>query len=184
MFKAYSIETAPSQSKALLKKVCDKFGFIPNQDKILAVSPSIYQAYNHSFDLFLGSSTLSLLEGQIVLMAVSYENNSPYCMALHSWGMEMTQCPQHIIDALRDNHPIKDVKLEVLRSFTRQLITTKGHLEEEIINNFLSHGYTHQNIIEIIGGIASKSIANYSNVIAKTSLDETMVKYKWEKTDK
>jgi len=180
MFENYTIETAPENSKELLQKVFNKFNFIPNQDKILAVSPSIYQAYNQSFDLFLGQSSLGLLEGQIVLMTISFENNSPYCMALHSWGMEMTKVPKEIIDALRNGEQIKDEKLEILRNFTVQIIQKRGHIDENELSNFLNAGYTKQNVIEIIGGIATKTIANLTNIIAKTPLDDSMTKYKWK----
>lgn len=180
MFENYTIESAPEKSKELLQKVFNKFNFIPNQDRVLAVSPAIYQAYNQSFDLFLGQSTLGLLKGQIVLMLISFENNSPYCMALHSWGMEMTKVPKEIIEALRNGEQIKEEKLEILRNFTVQLIKKKGHINDEELNTFLNAGYTKENVIEIIGGIATKTIANLTNIVAKTDIDESMTKYKWQ----
>lgn len=183
MFEQYTIETAPENSKELLKNVFNKFGFVPNQDKILAGSPSIYQAYNQSFDLFLGKSTLGLLEGQIVLMTISFENSSPYCMALHSWGMEMTKVPTEIINALRNGQQIKNEKLETLRNFTKQIILKKGHIETKELEDFLNAGFTQQNVIEIIGGIGSKTIANFANIIAKTPVDDSMKKYIWERPE-
>ena len=179
MFIQYTPDTAPEKSKELLKKVLDKFGFIPNQDTILAVAPSIYEAYNQSFDLFLGKSSLGLLEGQIVIMTTSYENNSPYCMAVHTWGMEMTNVPKDIIDSLRNGEPIKDSKLETLRNFTSELIINKGHVKENKLKNFIDAGYTQQNVVEIIGGISAKLISNYTNIIAKTPLDDVMQPYQW-----
>lgn len=129
MFERYTIETAPENSKELLQNVFNKFGFVPNQDKILAVSPSIYQAYNQSFDLFLGKSTLELLEGQIVLMTISFENNSSYCMALHSWGMEMTKVPTDLYEwmhnrcgLVNNNNPCRCPK------------KTKGFIEKGYVN--------------------------------------------------
>ncbi|PKH51353.1 carboxymuconolactone decarboxylase [Tenacibaculum sp. Bg11-29] len=180
-FIKHTTETAPEKSKELLKKVLNKFGFIPNQDKILAISPSIYQAYNQSFDLFLGKSSLGLLEGQIVIMTASYENNSPYCMAVHTWGMEMTKVPKDVIESLRNGNPIADSRLEMLRDFTKKLMMNKGHLDEKILSAFFDTGFTQENVIEIIGGISAKTISNYVNVIAKTEVDEIMEKYKWEK---
>jgi alkylhydroperoxidase family enzyme len=179
MFTQYTADTAPEKSKELLKRVLDKFGFIPNQDTILAVAPSIYEAYNQSFDLFLGKSSLGLLEGQIVIMTTSYENNSPYCMAVHTWGMEMTNVPKDVIDSLRNGEPIKDSKLEILRNFTSELIINKGHVEENKLKNFIDAGYTQQNVVEIIGGISAKLISNYTNIIAKTQLDDVMQPYQW-----
>lgn len=45
-FTEQTPDTAPGKSEELFKKVLDRFGIIPNQDKFLAIAPSIYQAYN------------------------------------------------------------------------------------------------------------------------------------------
>lgn len=179
MFDQFSACKYNEQSAEMLKNVLDKFGFIPNQDKVLAIAPAIYEAYNQSFDLFLGKSNLGLIDGQVVIMVTSYENNSPYCMALHTWGMEMTKVSKDVIDSLRDGIPIKDSKLETLRIFTRELINNKGNITKNILDAFINAGYTEQNVIDVIGGIATKTVANYANIIAKTPLDETMKAYKW-----
>lgn len=184
LFTYHTPESAPEKSKGFLKNVLEKFGFIPNQDKILANTPSIYEAYNQSFDLFLGKSSLSLLEGQIVIMTASYENNSPYCIAAHTWGMKMTKVPQDIIDSLRNGKPINNPKLETLRSFTRELIVCRGHVGELKLRGFLDAGYTQQNIVEIIGGLSVKLISNYTNILAKTELDDVMKPYQWTHPDK
>ncbi|GAA4048172.1 carboxymuconolactone decarboxylase family protein [Hymenobacter glaciei] len=184
LFTYHTPDTAPEKSQEALQRVLNKFGIIPNQDKILAVAPSIYEAYNHSFDLFLGKSSLSLLEGQIVIMTASFENNSPYCMAVHTWGMEMTKVPQDVIDSLRNGEPIKDSKLEALRSFTKDLLVCHGHVDESAIAAFIDAGYTQQNIVEVIGGLSAKMISNYINILAKTELDEVMKPYQWTHPDK
>ena len=105
-------------------------------------------------------------------------------MALHSWGMEMTKVPKEIIDALRNGEQIKDEKLEILRNFTLQIIQKRGHINDKELVNFLNAGYTKQNVIEIIGGIAIKTIANFTNIVAKTDVDESMTKYKWKLPNK
>ncbi len=63
-------------------------------------------------------------------MIISFENNSPYCMALHSWGMEITKVPKEIIQALRNGEEIKEEKIEILRNFTDRLIKKKGHIND------------------------------------------------------
>lgn len=179
MFTQFSSNIQQGESKAMLENILAKFGFIPNQDEVLAAAPATYKAYNQAFDLFLGKSSLGLLNGQIVIMTTSYENNSPYCMALHTWGMEMTKVPKDIIDSLRDGIPIKDSKLEILRTVTCELINNKGNISKDTLNAFFKAGYTEQNLIDVIGGIATKTIANYANIVAQTPLDETMKVYKW-----
>jgi alkylhydroperoxidase family enzyme len=184
MFTQFTTLNAPEESKIMLQNVQEKFKFLPNQDRILAVAPNIYKAYNDCFDQFLSKSSLGLIAGQVVLMTVSHYNNSPYCMGVHSWGMEMTGVQPLIVEALRNNTTIPDQKLEALKVFTVLLIKNKGNMSDVEIQKFLGEGYTNQNIIEIIGGIATKTISNYINIIAKTELDPIMQKYKWSKPTK
>jgi uncharacterized peroxidase-related enzyme len=179
MFTLHTQQTAPLESREMLQAILTKFKFVPNQDKILAAAPNIYKAYNNSFDLFLAKSSLGLIEGQVVLMAVSYYNESPYCIAVHSWGMEVTGVNPLVIEALRAGTAIPDERLQKLRDFTIHIMLNKGQSSQESIENFLESGFTQQNIIEIIGGIATKTLANYTNLIASTPLDEIMEKYKW-----
>lgn len=119
-----------------------------------------------------------MLEAQIVLMTASFENKCQYDIAAHSWGLELTKTPQDIINSLRNGTQINDPKLEALRSFTKELILTGGHVNKDSVKQFIDAGYTEKNILEILIGLAAKLISNFSNSIADTELDNSMLKHK------
>lgn len=47
-------------------------------------------------------------------MTVSYEDNSPYCIAVHSWEMKIIKVPKDVIESLRNGKLIADSKLKTL----------------------------------------------------------------------
>jgi uncharacterized peroxidase-related enzyme len=179
MLTSYTVETAPEASRVFLKEAEASFGFVPNLIKILAGSPGTYEAYNTLFEIFFHKTTLSMLEAQIVLMTSSLENKCHYDVAAHSWGLELTKAPQDIIDSLRNGLKLNDPKLEALRLFTKELILNHGHVSRDCVQQFLEAGYTENNILEILVGLAAKLISNFSNSIADTELDASILKHKW-----
>lgn len=182
MLTSHTIDTAPEESKKYFKEAEVSFGFIPNAIKILAGSPGAYEAYNTLFEIFFHKTTLSMIEAQIVLMTSSLENKCQYDIAAHSWGLELTNTPQDIIDSLRNGVKINDPKLEALRLFTKELILSHGHIGKDSVQRFLDAGYSERNILEILVGLAAKLISNFSNSIADTELDNSMLKHKWNVT--
>lgn len=51
------------------------------------------------------------------------------------------------------------------------VVTTRGFPTEKVTQNFLDHGYTQKNILEVILGVGMKTLSNYTNHIAHTPID-------------
>jgi alkylhydroperoxidase family enzyme len=93
---------------------------------------------------------------------------------------KMYNVPDSIINNLRDNKSLDDPKLEALRNFTSLMVDKRGWATEQEIDDFLGAGYDQTQILELIVGIAQKTISNYVNHIAKTPLDEQVKPFAWE----
>lgn len=102
-------------------------------------------------------------------------------MAAHSGLAKMVRMAPEDIEALRQGQPLKDQKLQALRLFTQRMIQARGWVNDQEIEEFLAAGYTKQQILEVILGIAVKIIHNYTNHIAKTPLDKAFQPYVWSK---
>lgn len=102
-------------------------------------------------------------------------------MAVHSTVGKMHNLDNEIIEALRNGEPIKDGKFEALRKFTQTVIEKRGWLDEAEIEAFLSAGYSNAQMLEVIVGIAQKTLSNYINHIVQTPLDDAFEPNKWEK---
>ncbi|OBR46709.1 hypothetical protein [Paraburkholderia tropica] len=57
-FNAYTIDTAPADSKPLLEGTKAAFGFVPNLQSFMAESPELLAGYSALWDLF-SKSTLT-----------------------------------------------------------------------------------------------------------------------------
>ncbi len=178
-FKLHTIESAPEGSKEMLEVALKQNGFIPNLYGIMAESPEVLSAYRQMAELF-DKTSLSPAEKNIVWLTISYNNSCHYCMAIHSMVAKMYKLPDETIDALRNNKPLNDAKLEVLRKFTALLVEKRGWASEDEVQKFIEAGYSQKNVLEIIVGIGQKTISNYVNHLAHTPLDKQIEAFKWE----
>ena len=179
MFKSYTKENAPKESLPQIERSLTNYGFLPKLHAILAEAPATYQAYLDTFALFEHHTTLTPLEQQAVFMEANYENNCHYCMPGHSFLMTHKKMPADVIESLREGTPIKDTKLEALRTYASRLIEKRGHLEDKELQAFLSAGYTERQALEVLVGLAAKLISNYTNSLAKTELDDVSKPHAW-----
>lgn len=177
-FTLHTKETAPEKSVPVLDSAEKAFGFIPNLIGTLAESPAAVKAYltlNGIFD----ESSFTPAERQVTLLAASRYNECHYCIAAHSVVAEMQNVPQQVIDAIRNDQPIEDVKLEALRRFTTQVVDKRGWVSEEEVQAFLQAGYRQQQVLEIILGVSLKTLSNYVNHITRTPVDDAFAAKAW-----
>lgn len=179
MFKYFTKDDAPKESLLQIERSLKNYGFFPKLHQILAAAPAAYQAYLDTFGLFENNTTFSPLEQQVVFMTANYENNCHYCIPGHSFLMQFKKMPADIIEALREGLPIKDTKLEALRSYTRLLLDKRGHLDKSEIKAFLDAGYTERQALEVLVGLSSKLISNFANSLAHTELDDVCKPLAW-----
>lgn len=180
-FPIYTLDTAPEASKAALAQAKATFGFIPNLEGIFAQAPSLLQGSMALWDLFEATS-LTPIEQQVVYLTANYEHDCRYCMAAHSGLAKMIGMTADEIEALRHGTPLSNPKLQALRHFTQRMIQARGWVEEREIEAFLAAGYSQQQVLEVILGIAIKIMHNYTNHIAKTPLHKPFQPYVWSKS--
>lgn len=88
---------------------------------------------------------------------------------------------EQAIIALRDGARISDAKLEAPRTFARTLVVERGNIAKAQLDAFLDAGYTPENALEVVLGLAVKVMSNYTNSIAGTPLDKAVEKLRWRK---
>ncbi len=178
-FEIHNQQTAPEASQSTLAEVQKAYKFIPNLMGTLAESPLAASAYFQLSGLIHNKSSLTPQEQQVVMLAVSFENNCDYCMAAHSAGAAMAQTPSATIQALRDGQSPSDSKTAALVAFARAVVQHRGWVKEEALNAFLAAGYNRAQVLEVIVITALKTISNYTNHLAQTPLDEAFADQKW-----
>lgn len=172
--------TAPPEARTTLSQVKKNYGFIPNLHAVMAESSTLLKTYTTLSQLFEETS-FSDTEKQLILISISHENNCEYCIAAHSTVAHMKKVPEEVIDALRDNVPLLNEKLQILRQFVTSVIKNRGHLEEPEVNAFLGAGYTRTQMLDVLVGVSMKTLSNYTNHIADTPLDVAFQSQSWKK---
>jgi len=170
IFDIHTTETAQAPAAEMLGEIEKAYGFIPNLYGVFAESPTVLKAYLVIGKLF-DESSFSATERQLVILAASRFNECKYCVASHSVVAGMQRVPDDVIEAIRNDRPIADGKLQALRTFTTAIVEKRGWVSDEDSTSFLAAGYTKAQILEVILGVSFKTLSNYTNHIADTPLD-------------
>ncbi|MGY8909003.1 MAG: carboxymuconolactone decarboxylase family protein [Flavobacteriales bacterium] len=178
--KIHNLETAPEGSKALLEKSLKSNGMIPGLHGVLAGSPQLFEAYQTLHQLFLDSS-FNKEELTVVWQTINVEHACHYCVPAHTGIAKMMKVDDSITDALRNETPLADAKLEALRTLTLTITRNRGQVSQEELEAFYAAGYGEQQVLDIILGLSQKVISNYTNRIANTPVDAPFQKFAWEK---
>ena len=181
-FPSHTIDTAPAESRNGLDNAKRAFGFVPNLQSYMAESPELLAGYSALWDLF-SRSTLTAHEQQVVYLSSNFENDCHYCMAGHSALAKMIRMDDDVIAALRAGTPLPDAKLEALHRFATIVVRERGFAPDAEVDAFLAAGYTRRNVLEVVLGVATKVMSNYTNHIVHTPYDAFMKGNEWSKPE-
>jgi AhpD family alkylhydroperoxidase len=172
-FTPHTIETAPEAARPIFESVKCAFGFVPNLQSYMAESPELLAGYTAMWDLF-SRTTLTAHEQQVVYLSSNFENECHYCMAGHTTLAKMQKMDPAVIEALRAGTPLPDTRLEALHHFATLVVRNRGWVSEADVDTFLLAGFTRRNVLEVVLGVATKVMSNYTNHIVHTPLDAFM----------
>jgi len=127
------------------------------------------------------NTTLTPIERQVVYQTINFENTCTYCVPWHSLLARKAGMNETDIEALRNGTSLGDTKLESLRLFTKEVVLQRGKICRGTLEAFMNAGYTPQNALEVVMGIAIKTMSNYTNSIAATPLDKQVQQLAWKK---
>jgi alkylhydroperoxidase family enzyme len=91
----------------------------------------------------------------------------------------MRKVDASVITALRDDLPLRDNRLQALRTFTVEVVRTRGWPSDQALAGFLAAGYSQAQALEVVLGVGVKTLSNYANHLANTPLDAAFAPAKW-----
>lgn len=162
-----------------LRRARDQMGIVPNMYAAMANLPPLLDAYQHGYQLFRAKAGFNPVEQEVLLLAISLENECHYCVAAHSFLADKADVPGEVTDAIRDDRPVPDARLEALRSFAQTMVRTRGNPTHEDARRFLAAGYTETHILGAILAIGVKTFSNYTNHLFHTELDAAFASRRW-----
>ena len=177
-FTTHTAQTAPATAQPLLQVAQKNYGFIPNLLGTMAEAPALLEGYMTLAGI-LAKTALSETERQIILMTNNRLNGCTYCMAAHTTISKGAGVPGDVIEALRNNTPIENAKLEALRQFSIVVNETRGWPSDADVAALIGAGYTKQTVLEVVLATAFKVMSNYTNHIATTPVDDAFAPNAW-----
>jgi AhpD family alkylhydroperoxidase len=177
-FPIHTAATAPDASRPILEGVQKAWNFTPNLHAVLAEAPAALEGYSTLFGIF-DKTSFSPAERQVVYLTANYENECEYCMAGHSVLGRMAGLPPEVIEALREGGIAPDARLEALHRFTGLVVRERGHVAPAEVDAFIAVGFTRQQVLEVVLGVAVKTMSNYTNHLAHTPNDAFMANTAW-----
>lgn len=178
-FPTHSIESAPAAAQPIMRDALKGYGFLPNLYATMAEAPSLLEGYITLSGIF-NKANLTETERQIILMTNNRLNGCKYCMAAHTTLSQMGGVAPDVIEALRNDTPIADPKLEALRQFAIVINESRGWPSADELKAFTAAGYSAQTALEVVLGTALKVLSNYTNHMAETELDAAFVANAWD----
>lgn len=180
--KPKTIENADNISSKILENAKKKMGMIPNMYASMANNTALLDGYVYAYNSFRVNSGFTHQEQEVVFLSIAYENECDYCMAAHSFvGDNMTNVPEEITNAIRNNSEIPDEKLKALSVFSKVITSKRGLPSQADIDDFLGAGYSENHILGVISGVGIKTMSNYFNHIFNTPVDDAFKVRIWKK---
>lgn len=151
--------------------------------KGLGMVPNLYAVMAHS-DTALGNylafqnakTNFSNKEKQAVNLVVSQVNDCLYCQSAHTLLGTMNGFTEEQTIEIRKGTASFESKLDALVALAKAIATTKGFVQDAVINNFFDAGYTKGQMVELVMLIAEKSAMNYLHAITKVDIDFPVAK--------
>ncbi|HEX6452679.1 MAG TPA: carboxymuconolactone decarboxylase family protein [Trebonia sp.] len=75
---------------------------------------------------------------------------------------------------LGDGRPLGDPRLEAVRVFTLRVLDSAGDVGEAALREFLGHGYTARNALEVVLGIGTYTMSTLANRLTGAAVDEPL----------
>lgn len=177
-FPSLTLETAPEAARPILRASGQQFGFVPAPVARGALSPALLGQLLQGLRAFEQTS-LSHLEREVVALTTAYEQGCSYCMALHS--ALLARSPEHapLLQALRRGSPVPDARLEALRSFSREVLRNRGHVQVATWARFEQAGFTPVQALEVVLGVGAYVLSTLLNSVAEAPLDAAFAPFAW-----
>ncbi|MBX3686069.1 MAG: carboxymuconolactone decarboxylase family protein [Rhodocyclaceae bacterium] len=179
-FQIHDEATAPAASKTLLANSKKAYGMIPGLHAVMAEAPGLLEGYQLVHQLFMNTS-FDKDELTVIWQSINVEHDCHYCVPAHTGIAKGMKVDDAITEALRNETPLPNGRLEALRSFTLSVVRKRGKVDERAVQDFLDAGFTRRQVLEVVLGVAQKVMSNYTNHLAETPVDAMFQPFEWHR---
>ena len=164
-----SLNSAPEDSKPILKKIKEKYGRVPNIFASVAHSPA---ALNTLVSMFgaLDTGELAGKAHEAIALRVGEIHGCAYCTAAHTAKAKMVGLTADEAVALRKGESA-DPKLKATLSLATTVVEKRGHVSDAELEAARGSGLSDAEMLETLAIVVLNTFTNYINALVKTKVD-------------
>lgn len=183
MSRIAAIEPSVATGKAheLLSAVKGKLGLIPNMTRVMANSPAVLEGYL-GLSTALAGGLLTPKIREALALIVAQDNECGYCLSAHTALGKMVGLSPDEIALSREGRSANEETAAAL-TFARQVLSTRGAIQESDLAAIRAAGFSDGEITEIIAHVALNVLTNYFNKAADVDIDFPAVSYHKAESD-
>lgn len=165
-------EEVSKKNQEVFENLNRALGFVPNLYATMAYSENGLARY---LDFQGGNTSLNNKEKEAVNLIVSQINECRYCQSAHTVLGIMNGFDEDEIMKIRSGSSTNN-KLNSLVQLAKEITRKKGKVNEEVLASFFAHGYTKENLIDVILQIGDKIVMNYLHNLTQIEIDFAVAK--------
>ena len=167
--KKVTPEEASGRTKEIYDGLQKKMGKVINIFQGMGNSPAALKAYL-AMSGALAEGELAPEDREVIYLAVSESNGCAYCVAAHNQIAKKAGVSDEAIAEAR-KFAGEGAKHQALLKFVRQVIDSKGFVQDQDLTAVRDAGYSDGQIAEAIGYIGLATYSNLFNHVNDTELD-------------
>lgn len=177
-FQVNTLESAPEQSKPVLRELQETFGMIPNIAGTMSASPVLIGGFLGIFQK-VHSGTFNEAQIQTLLLTNAVTNACTWAVAFHTALALKEGLDPADVQAIRERRAPKDPQHAALSTLARTVIEKRGHLDRADTQAFVDAGFRQDQVLELLTVSAASTITNYTGSITQPPLESMFEKHAW-----
>lgn len=177
-FQIHTIDSAPEQSRPVLRQLQQNFGLIPNIAGAMAESPVLISGFIGIFQK-VHSGTFTEAQIQTLLLTNAVTNACSWAVAFHTALALKEGLSSADVDAIRHGRAPAEREHAALSALTKTAIEKRGHLNDHDVNQFIEAGFRKDQVLEVLTVLAASTITNYAGNITQPALEAPFQEYAW-----
>jgi len=178
-YRIHDIESAPANARPAMQAMKLNLGFVPNLAATMAESPVLLNGFVGALGNLHGGSFTGR-QKQTLLLTNAVANTCPWAVAFHSTMAQKEGVDAEDVGAIREGRLPRDTQLAALSRFTRALIDKRGHVDEHDLGSFTGAGFSRDQVLEVIAGLAVSVMANYAGNITHPAVEDALRPQVWK----
>ena len=179
----HTVDSAPAESRPVLKSIAEDLGFVPNLASIAAGSPTLLAGFD-GLRRAVGSGSLDPVLRETAGLAVGVAVDNAYGVAFHSTVLAKLGVEEEQIARMRSGAEPSDPTRAAAYHLARELVLNRGKVTVDAAQRATGAGLSTADILEIVAECTFATLVGLiDNLAGRVELDEFLQPRAWAEGD-